>query len=68
MLLKIYVFIYKMDSPRALRSSPRFMSMTKDARRQRSPPPEEPKERISWDDYFMKAATLASVSGLHVID
>ena len=47
-----------MDSPRALRSSPRFMSMTKDARRQRSPPPEE---RISWDDYFMKAATLASV-------
>ena len=29
-----------MDSPRALRSSPRFMSMTKDARRQRSPPPE----------------------------
>ena len=47
-----------MDSPRALRSSPRFMSMTKDARRQRSPPPEE---RISWNDYFMKAATLASV-------
>ena len=47
-----------MDSPRALRSSPRFMSMTKDTRRQRSPPPEE---RISWDDYFMKAATLASV-------
>ena len=44
-----------MDSPRA---SPRFMSMTKDARRQRSPPPEE---RISWDDYFMKAATLASI-------
>ena len=44
-----------MDSPRA---SPRFMSMTKDARRQRSPPPEE---RISWNDYFMKAATLASV-------
>jgi dCMP deaminase len=34
------------------------MSMTKDARRQRSPPPEE---RISWDDYFMKAATLASI-------
>jgi dCMP deaminase len=32
--------------------------MTKDARRQRSPPPEE---RISWDDYFMKAATLASI-------
>ena len=47
-----------MDSPRALRSSPRFMSMTKDDRRQRSPPPEE---RISWNDYFMKAATLASV-------
>ena len=47
-----------MDSPRALRSSPRFMSMTKDSRRQRSPPPEE---RISWDDYFMKAATLASI-------
>ncbi len=47
-----------MDSPRAHRSSPRFMSMTKDARRQRSPPPEE---RISWDDYFMKAATLASI-------
>ena len=47
-----------MDSPRALRSSPRFMSMTKDARRSRSPPPEE---RISWNDYFMKAATLASV-------
>ena len=47
-----------MDSPRAHRSSPRFMSMTKDARRQRSPPPEE---RISWNDYFMKAATLASV-------
>ena len=47
-----------MDSPRALRSSPRFMSMTKDARRQRSPPPEE---RISWDDYFINAATLASV-------
>ena len=47
-----------MDSPRALRSSPRFMSMTKDARRPRSPPPEE---RISWNDYFMKAATLASV-------
>ena len=47
-----------MDSPRAQRSSPRFMSMTKDARRQRSPPPEE---RISWNDYFMKAATLASV-------
>ena len=47
-----------MDSPRALRSSPRFMSMTKDARRQRSPPPEE---RISWNDYFMKVATLASV-------
>ena len=44
-----------MGSPRA---SPRFMSMTKDARRQRSPPPEE---RISWNDYFMKAATLASV-------
>ena len=44
-----------MDSPRA---SPRFMSMTKDARRQRSPPPEE---RISLDDYFMKAATLASI-------
>ena len=44
-----------MDSPRA---SPRFMSTTKDARRQRSPPPEE---RISWDDYFMKAATLASI-------
>ena len=44
-----------MDSPRA---SPRFMSMTKDARRQRSPPPEE---RISWDDYFMKAATMASI-------
>ena len=44
-----------MDSPRA---SPRFMSMTKDDRRQRSPPPEE---RISWNDYFMKAATLASV-------
>ena len=44
-----------MDSPRA---SPRFMSMTKDARRQRSPPPEE---RIYWDDYFMKAATLASI-------
>jgi dCMP deaminase len=34
------------------------MSMTKDERRQRSPPPEE---RISWNDYFMKAATLASV-------
>ena len=50
-----------MDSPRALRSSPRFMSMTKDARRQRSPPPEEPEERISWDDYFLKAATLASI-------
>jgi len=32
--------------------------MTKDERRQRSPPPEE---RISWNDYFMKAATLASV-------
>jgi dCMP deaminase len=32
--------------------------MTKDDRRQRSPPPEE---RISWNDYFMKAATLASV-------
>ena len=47
-----------MDSPRAHRSSPRFMSMTKDARRQRSPPPEE---RISWNDYFMKAATLASI-------
>ena len=47
-----------MDSPRALRSSPRFMSMTKDSRRPRSPPPEE---RISWNDYFMKAATLASV-------
>ena len=47
-----------MDSPRALRSSPRFMSMTKDDRRPRSPPPEE---RISWNDYFMKAATLASV-------
>ena len=47
-----------MDSPRALRSSPRFMSMTKDDRRQRSPPPEE---RISWNDYFMKAAPLASV-------
>ena len=47
-----------MDSPRALRSSPRFMSMTKDDRRQRSPPPEE---RISWNDCFMKAATLASV-------
>ena len=47
-----------MDSPHALRSSPRFMSMTKDARRQRSPPPEE---RISWDDYFLKAATLASI-------
>ena len=44
-----------MDSPRA---SPRFMSMTKDERRQRSPPPEE---RISWDDYFLKAATLASI-------
>jgi dCMP deaminase len=44
-----------MDSPRA---SPRFMSMTKDERRPRSPPPEE---RISWNDYFMKAATLASV-------
>ena len=44
-----------MDSPRA---SPRFMSMTKDARRKRSPPPEE---RISWDDYLMKAATLASI-------
>ena len=44
-----------MDSPRA---SPRFRSMTKDERRQRSPPPEE---RISWNDYFMKAATLASV-------
>ena len=44
-----------MDSPRA---SPRFMSMTKDDRRPRSPPPEE---RISWNDYFMKAATLASV-------
>ena len=50
-----------MDSPRTPRSSPRFMSMTKDARRQRSPPPEEPKERISWNDYFMKAATLASI-------
>ena len=47
-----------MDSPRALRSSPRFMSMTKETRRQRSQPPEE---RISWNDYFMKAATLASV-------
>ena len=47
-----------MDSPRAPRSSPRFMSMTKDERRPRSPPPEE---RISWNDYFMKAATLASV-------
>ena len=47
-----------MGSPRALRSSPRFMSMTKDDRRPRSPPPEE---RISWNDYFMKAATLASV-------
>ena len=47
-----------MGSPRALRSSPRFMSMTKDSRRPRSPPPEE---RISWNDYFMKAATLASV-------
>ena len=47
-----------MDSPRALRSSPRFMSMTKDTKRQRSPPSEE---RISWNDYFMKAATLASV-------
>jgi dCMP deaminase len=34
------------------------MSMTKDERRPRSPPPEE---RISWNDYFMKAATLASV-------
>ena len=44
-----------MDSHRA---SPRFMSMTKDERRPRSPPPEE---RISWNDYFMKAATLASV-------
>ena len=44
-----------MDSPRA---SPRFMSMTKDERRPRSPHPEE---RISWNDYFMKAATLASV-------
>ena len=44
-----------MDSPRA---SPRLMSMTKDERRPRSPPPEE---RISWNDYFMKAATLASV-------
>ena len=44
-----------MDSPRA---SPRFMSMTKDERRQRSPPPEE---RLSWDDYFLKAATLASI-------
>ena len=44
-----------MDSPRA---SPRFMSMTKDERRQRSPPPEE---RISWNDYFLKAATLASI-------
>ena len=43
-----------MGSPRA---SPRFMSMTKDERRQRSPP----EERISWNDYFMKAATLASV-------
>ena len=47
-----------MDSPRALRSSPRFMSMTKETMRQRSQPPEE---RISWNDYFMKAATLASV-------
>ena len=44
-----------MDSPRA---SPRLMSMTKDERRPRSPPPEE---LISWNDYFMKAATLASV-------
>jgi dCMP deaminase len=50
-----------MDSPRALRSSPRFMSMTKETMRQRSQPPEEPEERISWNDYFLKAATLASI-------
>jgi dCMP deaminase len=47
-----------MDSPRA---SPRFMSMTKDAKRKRVSPPKEPEPRMSWQDYFMKAATLASV-------
>ena len=47
-----------MDSPRA---SPRFMSMTKDAKRKRISPPKEPEPRMSWQDYFMKAATLASV-------
>ena len=47
-----------MDSPRA---SPRFMSMTKDAKRKRVSPPKEPEPRMSWQDYFMKAATLASI-------
>ena len=47
-----------MDSPRA---SPRFMSMTKDAKRRRVSPPKEPEPRMSWQDYFMKAATLASI-------
>ena len=47
-----------MDSPRA---SPRFMSMTKDAKRRRVSPQKEPEPRMSWQDYFMKAATLASV-------
>ena len=51
-----------MDSPRALRSSPRFMSMTKDARRQRSPPPEEPEERISWDGRQDCAALVVSLT------
>ena len=47
-----------MDSPRA---SPRFMSMTKDAKRKHVSPSKEPEPRMSWQDYFMKAATLASV-------
>ena len=47
-----------MDSPRA---SPRFMSMTKDAKRKRVSPPKEPEPRMSWQDYFMKAATVASI-------
>ena len=52
-----------MDSPRAHRSSPRFMSMTKEAKRQRSFTPEitEPEPRMSWQEYFMKTATLASI-------
>jgi len=46
-----------MDSPRALRSSPRFMSMTKDDRRQRSPPPEE---RISWNSNVLSWTATSS--------